>query len=105
VARARPRRRPLISRRREIQVLFLIALGLCVPALGTLIAIRMTAGLDIADLTPTRKSLDGYVLANWLDLERRPHALQQGSTLFAGARVQALGYVMEFSRLIGSEIK
>ena len=83
-----------------MQFLFWVTLGLCVPCLGTLIAIRATAGFDIADLTPTCKSLDGYMLLNWPDLERRPKVLQEGSSVFAGARIQALGYMMESSRPI-----
>jgi len=84
-----------ISRWHEIRFLALVTAGLCVPALGTLLAIFSTAEPDISDLTPISKKIGDDLILNWVDLERRPHALQQGASVFAGARVQALGYMME----------
>jgi hypothetical protein len=73
-----------------------------VPALGTFIAVFSTARPDIADLTPLVPRDGAYAVLNWVDLERRPHALQKGTSVFAGARVQALGYMMESDHLVSA---
>ena len=92
-------RKTAISRRHEIRFLLLLAIGVCVPTLGTVIAILATAEPDISDLTPAFQTAGEYRVVNWLDLERgRAHALQEGSTAFTGAQVQALGYMMEGER-------
>jgi hypothetical protein len=89
-----------ISRRHEIRFLALVTAGLCIPALGTLLTIFSTVEPDISDLTPISKKVGDALILNWSDLERRPHALDQASSVFAGARVEALGYMMEGDRPI-----
>lgn len=91
----RPKERRVVSRWHEVRFLLLVTAGLCVPALGALIAIFSTAEPDVSDLTPVLQTIGPYAVLNWSDLERRPRALQQGTGVFAGARVQALGYMME----------
>jgi hypothetical protein len=88
-----------ISIRHEIRFLALLTAGLCVPVLTALIAIFSTAEPDISDLTPISQKVGDYVILSWSNLERgRPHALLEDSSVFAGARVQALGYMMEGER-------
>jgi len=89
------KKKAAIARRHEIRFLALLTAGLCVPVLGTFIAISLTAEPDISDLTPISGKIGGDLILNWPDLERRPHALHEASSVFAGARVQALGYMME----------
>ena len=95
VTRIRAKSKGTISRWHEIRFLALVTAGLCVPALGTLLAIFSTAEPDISDLTPISKKIGDDLILNWPDLERHPHALDAASSVFAGARVQALGYMME----------
>jgi hypothetical protein len=95
VTRVAASRKSGISRRHEIRFLLLLAMGVCVPTLGTVIAIVATAEPDISDLTPAFQTAGEYRVVNWSELERGPHALQEGSTAFTGAQVQALGYMME----------
>lgn len=70
------------------------------PTVGALIAIISTAEPDISDLSPVVQTVGQYAVLNWPDLERRSRALQQGAAVFAGARVQALGYMVESDRPI-----
>lgn len=94
-------KRAAVSRSEEIRFLLLLTAGLCVTALGTLIAIFSTAKVDISALTPVLPRMGDYVILNWAELERdRPKALRQGAAVFTGARVQALGYMMESERPI-----
>jgi hypothetical protein len=96
VTRIAASRKRVISRRHEIRFLLLLTIGLCVPILSTVIAIVATTEPDISDLTPAFQTAGEYHMVNWSELERgRPHALQEGSTAFTGAQVQALGYMME----------
>jgi hypothetical protein len=67
-------------------------------SVGTLLAIFSTAEPDISDLTPISKKIGDDLILNWPDLERHPHALDAAPSAFAGARVQALGYMMEGDR-------
>jgi len=53
-------------------------------------------------LDSASRSKDGCVILNWIDLERLPHALPQGASLYAGARVLALGYMMETDQPVPS---
>ena len=87
--------RQLVSRGFEVKFWALVVLGICVPALGTVVAVLTTAEPDIADGTPIFEKSGAYVVLNWSDLERHQHALRQGTTLFTGARVRALGYMMD----------
>ena len=101
VRRIHAKKKAGISRRHEIRFLALLTAGLCVPTLGILMAIFWTAEPDISDLTPVSRNVGDYVILHWSDLERgRPHALLEDSSVFAGARVRALGYMMEGERLI-----
>ena len=94
-------KKAVVSRSEEIRFLLLLTAGLCVTALGTLIAIFSTAEVDISGLTPVLPRMGDYVILNWAELERdRPKALRQGAAVFTGARIQALGYMMESDRPI-----
>ena len=55
---------------------------------------------DISDLSPVIARTGDYTILNWVELERRRHSLQQGTGTFNGARLQALGYMMERDRPI-----
>ena len=57
-------------------------------------------GPDISDLSPVIARTGDHTILNWVDLERRHRALQQGTYVFNGARIQALGYMMERDRPI-----
>jgi len=87
-----------VSRWHEIRFLALLSAGLCVLALVTFVGIFSTTEPDISDLTPMSGKIGDNLILNWSDLERGPsHILHEGS-VFAGARVQALGYMMEGER-------
>jgi len=98
--RIREKNKFSISRWHEIRFLALLTVGLCVPVLGPLIAIFSTTEPDISDLTPIYRKIGEDLILNWPDLERRPHALREASSVFVGARLQALGYMMENDRPI-----
>ena len=67
-----------------------------VPVAGALLAISVTRRPDLSDLVPIGNSEKNYLVLNWSNLLRdRPHALDAGSSLYAGAPVQALGYLFE----------
>jgi hypothetical protein len=100
VTSIREKKKVSISRRHEIRFLALLTAGLCVPVLGTFIAIFSTVEPDISDLTPISEKIGEDLILNWPDLERHPRALHEASSAFAGARVQALGYMMENDRPI-----
>ena len=86
----------VISRRHEIRFLILLTVGVCVPVMGTLSAIFLTAEPNISELSPIVGIPGDYTVLNWIELERgRSHALRQGTNAFTGARVQVLGYMME----------
>lgn len=55
---------------------------------------------DISDLSPVIARTGAYTILNWVELERRSRALQQGIGAFTGARIQALGYMVEGDRPI-----
>jgi hypothetical protein len=66
------------------------------------LAISVTGRPDLSDLVPIRNSVENYVVLNWSTLLRdHPHSLDAGSSLSAGAPVQALGYIVEGDRAIG----
>jgi len=100
VRRVPAKKKAGISRRHEIRFLVLLTAGLCVPVLGTFIAISSTAEPDISALTPISRRIGEDLIVNWPDLERRTHAVHAASSVFTGARVQALGYMMEADRPI-----
>ncbi|HUE00864.1 MAG TPA: hypothetical protein VMR62_14940 [Bryobacteraceae bacterium] len=63
---------------------------------GAIFAISATSRPDLSDLVPIRNSAENYFILNWPALLRdHPHALIAGSSLFFGAPVQALGYMVE----------
>jgi hypothetical protein len=96
VRRIRASRRTGISLRHEVGFLTLLTIGLSVLTLGTATVIFSTTEPDISDLSPVfAKTGDDFTILNWVELERRRRALQQGTTVFNGARIQALGYMAE----------
>ena len=70
VRRIHAKKKAGTSRRNEIRFLALLTAGLCVPTLGTLIAIFWTAEPDISDLTPVSRNVGDYLILHWSDLER-----------------------------------
>ena len=82
--------------------MLLIGAGMILCVAGTLLAISATRRADLSDLVPIGNSAGNYVLLNWSTLLRdHPHALDGGSSLFAGAPVQALGYMFQGDRAAG----
>jgi hypothetical protein len=60
------------------------------------LAISATSRPDLSDLVPMGNSAGNDVILNWSTLLRdHPHALDAHSWPFAGAPVQALGYMAE----------
>jgi hypothetical protein len=103
VRRIRANRKTEISRRHEVGFLTLLTAGLSVLTLGTATAIFSTTEPDISDLSPVfEKTGDDYTILNWVELERRRRALQQGTAVFSGARIQALGYMVEVDRPVST---
>jgi hypothetical protein len=98
----RGKRKLSISRSEEVRTLLLIGAGLTIPLAGALLAISATSRPDLSDLVPIENSAQNHVLLNWSTLLRdHPHALVDGSSLFVGSPVQALGYMVEGDRAIG----
>lgn len=98
----RGKRKLSISRKEEARTLLLIGAGVTIPLAGALLAISITGRPDLSDLVPIKNSAEGYVVLNWSTLLRdHPHALDAGSSLFNGASVQALGYMVESDRVNG----
>jgi hypothetical protein len=94
VRRIRANPKAVVSRGREIRFLALIAGFLCALTFLTTKAVS-TIEPDISDLSPVIPKTGDYTILNWIELERRRHSLQQGTAAFTGARIQALGYMME----------
>jgi hypothetical protein len=98
----RGKRKLTVSRREEVRTLLLIGAGGTIPFAGALLAISVTGRPDLSDLVPIGNSAKNYVVLNWSTLLREhPHALDAGSSLSAGAQVQALGYMSAGDRALG----
>jgi hypothetical protein len=96
------RRRLLISRAEEIRTLILIVVLGVVPLMGAVFVISATIRPDLSDLTPIRNKAGSYSILGWSSLLRdHSHALEAESTLFRGAAVQALGYMVDEDRAVG----
>lgn len=100
VARIRAGRKLSVSRWTEIRFLALLSAGLGFLTFLTAAAIFSTTEPDISDLTPVIAKTGDYVILNWVELERRRRALAQNAAVFSGARIQALGYMMEAARFV-----
>jgi len=89
-----------VTSRRALQWLIALAAIICLPAVATVILISRTSEPDLFDLVPKVPQLDGYSILAWPDLERAHHALNAGA-LSSGARIRALGYMMDGDRSAG----
>jgi len=89
-----------VTSRRALQWLIALAAIICLPAVATVILISRTSEPDLFDLVPKVPQLDGYSILAWPDLERAHHALKAGA-LSSGARIRALGYMMDGDRSAG----
>ena len=98
----RGKRKLSISRREEVRTLLLIGVGITIPVAAALLAISATRRADLSDLVPICNSAGNYAVLDWSTLLREhPHALDGGSSPFAGATVQALGYMFEADHASG----
>jgi hypothetical protein len=98
----RGKRKLTISRREEVRTLLLIGAGVTIPLAGALWAISVTGRPDLSDLVPIGNSVENCAVLNWSTLLRdHPKALDAGSSLSAGAQVQALGYMFAGDRALG----
>jgi hypothetical protein len=96
------RSRLFISRGEEIRTLLLIVALAVVPLMGTALIITATLRPDLSGLTPAGDSSGNYSILNWSSLIRaHSHTLESGSTVFAGAAVRALGYMVDGDLAIG----
>ena len=105
VSETKPRQRRQVRQRdvtsrRALQWLIALAAMICLPAVATVILISRTSEPDLFDLVPKVRQLDGYSILAWPDLERAHHALNAGA-LSSGARIRALGYMMDGDRSAG----
>ncbi len=101
-APGRGKRKLSISRREEVRTLLLIGAGITIPFAGAVLAISGTSRPDLSDLVPIGSSAGNYVVLSWSNLLRdHPQALVAGSSLFIGASVQALGYMVESDHVNG----
>jgi len=67
----------------------------CVPALVAVWAIISTSQPDLSDFSPLKAQSGEYALLGWSTLLRdNAHALNAKATIFYGASIQALGYMM-----------
>ena len=87
-----------MDRRLEIRTVLLIMVATCVPALATVLIIAASSEPDLAELDRVPQP-DGIAVVTWPELCRdRPHALNTATATSIGARVLALGYMMDDHR-------
>jgi hypothetical protein len=73
----------------------------CVPVLGSLWAITATTQPDLSELSPLQAQTPEYTVLAWSSLLRsHSKALDARSTIFPGASIKALGYMMDGARPI-----
>jgi hypothetical protein len=85
-----------VSRRALWSLIGLTAVT-CLPAITVVVLISRTTVPDLFDLVPKAPASDEYELLAWPSLERARRALSV-NTIANGARLRALGYMMERDR-------
>jgi hypothetical protein len=94
--RATRRRKLKISQSEERRALILVLVIACVPVLGAVWAVTATSQPDLSDLSPSKVQSGEYALLGWSTLlQGHSHALNAQATIFSGAAIQGLGYMME----------
>jgi hypothetical protein len=85
------------ERRREHRsALALITAIMCIPVLGTILAVVSTSKQELSDLVPTTNKLGGYAVLSWPELLRPDrHELNSVAARLDGAAVRVLGYMVE----------
>jgi len=77
----------------------LVALFAGIPILGTILVTASTSEPDLSDLTPISQRADNYFVLDWSGLlQDQAHVLNTGLVIPAGAKVQALGYMLDSDR-------
>jgi len=98
---AAPRRKLRISRSEERRTLIVIIVIACVPVFGSVWAITATTLPDLSELSPLQAQTPEYAVLGWSSLLRgHSSTLNARPTIFPGASIQALGYMMDGARPI-----
>jgi hypothetical protein len=85
-----------ISPAEERRVLTMVLALAWIPMLAAVSAIVVSEKPDLSDLVPVTPRAADYLLLDWNSLRHSGRkALNSASAVFAGAAVQALGYMME----------
>ena len=81
-------------RKEHRRTLALIITIMCVPLLGTVLAIVSTTEPDLSDLMPSEKQVDEYIVLPWRELlQPTRNELNTAATVLDGASVRVLGYM------------
>lgn len=92
-----------VSKSEERRTLILVLVIACVPVLGVVWAIASTSQPDLSDLSPSKAQSGEYVPLGWSTLLRNhSRALNARATIFSGASIQGLGYMMEGAQPIAA---
>jgi len=93
------RRRPHLSRRREIALFALSASVIAIPTLAAVWAVIVTTEPDLSNLIPINEKSGDDLLLPWPALaQENMLGLTKESMKFVGTRVRALGYMMEIDQ-------
>jgi hypothetical protein len=89
-------RKGQMDRRLEIRTVVLVTIVTCAPALAAVLLIAMSSEPDLAELGRVPQPDGAPVVLTWPELSRdRPHALNAAVAVSLGARVVAVGYMMD----------
>jgi hypothetical protein len=82
------------------RTLALIVTIVCVPVLGTVLAVVFTTEPDLSDLMPSNKQIGEYFLLSWPKLLQTHHDLNSAAPELDGTAVQALGYMVDGAKAV-----
>ena len=77
------------------RTLALIVTIICIPLLGTVLAVVITTKPDLSGLIPSNAQVGDYIVLSWRELLQTHHELSSAAAKLDGAAVQALGYMVD----------
>jgi hypothetical protein len=90
-------RKGQMERRLEIRTVVLMMIVTCAPALAAILLIAVSSDPDLSELNRVPQPDGAPAVLTWPELSRdRPHALNAAVAVSAGARVVAVGYMMDY---------
>jgi hypothetical protein len=90
-----------MDHRLEIRMIVLVMVVTCVPALAAVLMIAVSSEPDLTDLDRVPQPDGAPAVLTWPELSRdRKHGLNAAPAVAAGARVMALGYMMDDNRRV-----